>query len=169
MFSITLRDVDTKHAGSASGTLNAISQLGGAIGIAIVGVIFFGHLTSGAAPTFTNIEPQIRSELTSQQVPSTAQDTIIANIKDCYVDRTNQKDASETPESCKALEASSSQQTAGSKKLGDVISDATKKAATENFVNAFKATMIYAVILVGVTFFLSFALPKKISFDMASH
>ncbi|MDB5160350.1 MAG: transporter [Candidatus Saccharibacteria bacterium] len=169
MFSVTLKDVDTKHAGSASGTLNAVSQLGGAIGIAIVGVIFFGHLTSNAATSFASVEPQIRSELTSQMVPAQAQDAILKNIQTCYVDRTSQKDTSQTPESCKAIEATSATQTPGSQKLGDVIATATKKAASNNFVNAFSITMIYAISLVGVTFLLSFLLPRKIDFEMASH
>jgi len=169
MFSVTLKDVDTKHAGSASGTLNAVSQLGGAIGIAIVGVIFFGHLTSNATSSFVAVEPQIRSELTTQMVPVQAQDAIVKSIENCYVDRTSQKDSSLTPESCKALEATPTTQNPGSKKLSDVIAAATKKAASDNFTNAFRVTMIYAVSLVGVTFLLSFLLPKKIEFEMAAH
>lgn len=167
MFSVTLKDVDTKHAGSASGTLNAVSQLGGAIGIALVGVIFFGHLTSNAATSFTAVEPQIRSELTSQMVPASAQDPIIKSIKTCYVDRTNQKDTTQTPESCKAFESAAGTQTPGAKKLGDVIASATKHAASDNFSNAFRITMMYAIGLVGVTFLLSFLLPRKIDFEMA--
>jgi ABC-type sugar transport system permease subunit len=167
MFSVTLKDVDTKHAGSASGTLNAVSQLGGAIGIAIVGVIFFGHLTSNAQTSFAAVEPQIRSELTSQMVPAQAQDPILKSIQTCYVDRTSQKDTTQTPESCKALLTTSATQTPGSQKLSDVITSATKQAASDNFTNAFRVTMIYAISLVGVTFLLSFLLPRKIDFEMA--
>jgi EmrB/QacA subfamily drug resistance transporter len=169
MFSVTLKDVDTKHAGSASGTLNAVSQLGGAIGIAVVGVIFFGHLTSNAPTSFAGVEPQIRSELTAQMVPAQLQDPILKDIKTCYVDRTSQKDASLTPDSCRVLETAPATQTPGSKKLSEVIVTATKKAASDNFTNAFTVTMIYALSLVGVTFLLSFLLPKKIDFEMASH
>jgi EmrB/QacA subfamily drug resistance transporter len=169
MFSVTLKDVDTKHAGSASGTLNAVSQLGGAIGIAVVGVIFFGHLTSNAATSFSTVEPQIRSELTAQMVPQQLQGAIVKDIKTCYVDRTSQKDASLTPDSCKVLETAPATQTVGSKKLGEVIATATKKAASDNFTNAFTVTMIYALSLVGVTFLLSFLLPKKIDFENAAH
>ncbi|MDB5179399.1 MAG: drug resistance transporter, EmrB/QacA subfamily [Candidatus Saccharibacteria bacterium] len=167
MFSVTLKDVDTKHAGSASGTLNAVSQLGGAIGIAIVGVIFFGHLTSNAQTSFAVVEPQIRSELTSQMVPVQAQDTILKNIQTCYVDRTSQKDTTQTPASCQALETTSAAQTPGSQKLSDIITSATKQAASDNFTNAFSVTMIYAISLVGITFLLSFLLPRKIDFEMA--
>jgi EmrB/QacA subfamily drug resistance transporter len=169
MFSVTLQDVNPKDAGSASGTLNAVSQLGGAIGIAIIGVIFFGHLTSNATNSFTQIEPQIRSELSSQMIPVEAQATILKNIQTCYVDRTSQKDAAQTPESCKAIEATTTTQTAGAKKLSDVIASATKQAASDNFTNAFKVAMLYALLFVGITFLLSFFLPKKINIDAGSH
>ncbi|HWT40851.1 MAG TPA: MFS transporter, partial [Dongiaceae bacterium] len=169
MFSVTLKDVDTKHAGSASGTLNAISQLGGAIGIAIVGVIFFGQLANNAPTSFTDkAEASIRTELTTEHVPSAVQDTIIANIKTCYVDRSKQKDASETPESCKVLQSGTTT-APGAEKLGSVITDATKAAAANNFSMAYAATMIYAIILIVMLLGLSFTLPRKIVFEMSGH
>jgi EmrB/QacA subfamily drug resistance transporter len=44
VFAITLQDVDTAHAGSASGLVEVTEQLGGAIGVALVGTIFFNRL-----------------------------------------------------------------------------------------------------------------------------
>lgn len=41
LFSFVLAGVDDDEVGSASGTLNAIQQLGGAAGIALVGTLFF--------------------------------------------------------------------------------------------------------------------------------
>ena len=45
-----LAGVPLEDAGSASGVLNTAQQLGSAIGVAVIGVIFFGLLTSQAAP-----------------------------------------------------------------------------------------------------------------------
>ena len=56
LFDFILADVPPRHAGSASGVVNTVVQIGGAIGIAIVGVIFFGLVDASAAPpaeTFT--------------------------------------------------------------------------------------------------------------------
>jgi EmrB/QacA subfamily drug resistance transporter len=47
---VVLAGVPDRDAGSASGVLNTAFQLGGAIGVAIVGVIFFGLLPEGGAP-----------------------------------------------------------------------------------------------------------------------
>jgi hypothetical protein len=49
LIDVTLAGVRTRDAGSASGVVNTALQLGGAIGIAVVGVIFFGALPEGPA------------------------------------------------------------------------------------------------------------------------
>lgn len=56
LFDFILADVPPHHAGSASGVVNTVVQIGSAAGIAIVGVVFFGLVdASSAAPaqTFT--------------------------------------------------------------------------------------------------------------------
>jgi EmrB/QacA subfamily drug resistance transporter len=162
IFAVTLNDVDPKHAGSASGVLNAIQQIGGAIGVAIIGVVFFGQLTQHSNASFTAVESNIRSELTAAHVPPQAQDQIIDSVRDCYNDRAAQKDATETPESCKQFEGENMPKTPMSEKIGSIITDAIKQANTDNFTNAFRAGVIYESILIGITFILSFTLPRHI-------
>lgn len=160
IFSVVLADVDAKHAGSASGVMNAVQQLGGAIGVALIGVIFFGQLTAHADASFTSVEPTIRSELSKAHVPAKAQDTIVKDMRTCFNDRVNEKDASATPESCKKLQAGP--QTPASAAIASTLGDAAKKANTDNFINAFKAAAIYEVALVVITFGMSFLLPRHI-------
>jgi EmrB/QacA subfamily drug resistance transporter len=45
-----LAETDPLHAGSASGLLATTQQLGGALGIALTGTIFFGRLGAGVSP-----------------------------------------------------------------------------------------------------------------------
>ena len=160
IFAVVLTDIDPKHAGSASGVLNAVQQLGGAIGIAVIGVVFFGQLTHHADASFTTVEPQIRSELTKAQLPAQAQDSIVTGVRNCFVDRSNQTDPSATPDSCKKMQAGP--QTPATQKIGSIIADSAKKANTDNFTNAFHASVIYEIVLIGVTFILSFLLPRHI-------
>ena len=57
MSSIALQEVDPAHAGAASGIFNAIQQVGGAVGVALIGIVFFGHVGHGGgavAPTFAH-------------------------------------------------------------------------------------------------------------------
>jgi MFS family permease len=44
-----LSGVDPKDAGSASGAANAVQQIGGALGIALIGAVFFGQLDTSAS------------------------------------------------------------------------------------------------------------------------
>lgn len=159
IFAVALNDVDHNHAGSASGTLNAVQQIGGAIGIAAIGVIFFGQLTSHAPVSLDKVEPQIKQELTAQHVPAVAQDQIIAGVRDCYIDRVNQKDTSQTPESCKQAESSS---TPGTAAISKIIEHQAKVANAENFNNAFHIGTFYEMTLLAVIAILSFFLPRHI-------
>lgn len=164
MFSVTLKDVDVQHAGSASGTLNAVSQLGGALGIALVGVIFFGQLATQAPQSFDHTaKPLIQTRLTELHVPDAAQAALISNIKTCYVDRAKQKDASDTPASCRAIEQQP--QDSRNQQLASQISDAIKAANARTFIAAFEVTMLFAAGLVVVLFALSLRLPRKIVFE----
>lgn len=160
IFAVTLNDIDPRNAGSASGVLNAVQQLGGAIGVAMIGVVFFGQLTQHAPASFTSVEPQIRSELAKANVPETMQTKIVDGAKTCYVERSKQKDAHETPESCKLFENQPANPATGA--IGKVMSDGVKEAQSNNFTNAFKAVVIYESFLIGLTFILSFFLPRHI-------
>ncbi len=169
IFSAALQDVDAGHAGSASGILNAVQQVGAAVGVAVIGVIFFGQLSNGAAKSFDNVAPQIRQELTAAHIPAQTQDTIIQGSRACYDDRSKQKDTSETPESCKQLESSSPANNPAAQKIGDVISSGVKKANADNFATAFRWAVVYVFVLLIVTVTLSFLLPRKFKMSSAEH
>jgi len=70
---IVLDRVPKQDAGSASGVFNTGLQLGNSIGIALIGVIFFGLLGSQAGPAATAVAPQLRTGLVAAGV--TAHDT----------------------------------------------------------------------------------------------
>lgn len=159
MFQIVLSDVDTKHAGSASGVLNAVQQLGGAIGTALIGVFFFGHLVTNAPASFDSVEPQIRSSLASAQIPTAAIDQIVVGAKNCYVDTANLKDTALTPDSCKQL---TNPQAETPSTIKDTLTTAVKEANAENFISAFGVAVIFELVILGIVFCLSFLLPRHI-------
>jgi hypothetical protein len=52
LFNVILAGVEEHEVGSASGTLNAVQQLGNSIGVAVLATIFFSLLDHGhASPT----------------------------------------------------------------------------------------------------------------------
>lgn len=164
LYTAVLNGVDTKHAGSASGTLNAVQQVGGAIGIAIIGVVFFGHLTTGAEANFTSVEPQVRTQLAANGVTNPeARDVILDLAKTCFVDRAHEKDASVIPASCEPADTATNPLVDHT--ITDIVVSGVKEANTVNFQHAFRWAVIYEVGFIVLTIILSFLLPKKFHHD----
>jgi MFS family permease len=54
LIDVVLSGVDPRDAGSASGALNTALQLGGAIGVALIGVVFYANPGDGLAHALSN-------------------------------------------------------------------------------------------------------------------
>jgi hypothetical protein len=152
LFAAVLNDVDAKHAGSASGTLNALQQVGGAIGVALIGIIFFGQLGHNAGASFKQVEPALQSKLTAQHLPKDEVNAILASSAKCFTQRSKEQDTSIIPASCKT-------QSGTSKEVGSIIGKESLSANGKNFVKAFKLSMVFAVFILIFTFAISFLLP----------
>jgi EmrB/QacA subfamily drug resistance transporter len=164
IFSAALQDVDVNHAGSASGVLNAVQQVGAAIGIAIIGVIFFGQLQQSAYQSFDKNSQKLDTQLVALHVPDEARQGIIEGTRNCFRDRSIQKDTSEVPASCEQS-ASGEQDQA----LVSTLQHSAVQANAENFAGAFRSGVIYTIILLFVISGLSFFLPRKFKMTDMSH
>jgi EmrB/QacA subfamily drug resistance transporter len=98
---IVLDRVPRQHAGSASGVFNTGLQLGNSIGIAVIGVIFFGLLGTQAAPAASAVAPQLRTGLVAAGVPAAYTSRIEAQFGVCLHDRLVASDPTVTPPSCR--------------------------------------------------------------------
>ncbi|MGI8553688.1 MAG: MFS transporter, partial [Dehalococcoidia bacterium] len=54
LISTVLACISPRHAGAASGVLAAMQQVGNAVGVAIIGVVFYGALGSGRRGAFAD-------------------------------------------------------------------------------------------------------------------
>ena len=159
LFGMVLNGVDSSHAGSASGTLNAVQQLGGAIGVAVIGVIFFGQLSHSSGASFSKVQPQFQKSLSSLNLPTETQSLIINDTRQCFIDRSQEKDSSIVPKSCNNLNNSNSQ---ANKVIYQTITEPVLQANANNFANAFKWSSIYGVALLAITLVMTLFLPSKI-------
>jgi EmrB/QacA subfamily drug resistance transporter len=156
LFAAVLNGVDAKHAGSASGILNAVQQVGGAIGVALIGLVFFGQLSGSAPKSFATVEPQLHNQLTAAHVPASEQTMIIDGVRTCFVDQSRSKDSSVAPASCTRME-----QSGGDNKLASDITHTALRANTVNFDHAFRWSIVYDLGLLVISGALSFALPRR--------
>jgi EmrB/QacA subfamily drug resistance transporter len=97
---IVLARVPKQDAGSASGVFNTALQVGNSIGIAVIGVIFFGMLGSQSWPAATAVAPQLRAGLAAANVPARDAGYIETGFRSCLHARLVAADPTVTPAAC---------------------------------------------------------------------
>ncbi|MFI6362804.1 MFS transporter [Nocardia sp. NPDC050630] len=150
---LLLGQVPAREAGAASGLLNTGQQLGTALGVALVGVVFFGQLDHDSARGVEAVTPQVRTELSTIGLPEPAQDQIVANFLACVRDRSAQVDPTTIPDSCQSSDAADYAVARG-------LTDAGERANAVNFANTFRYTLWYGIGLLAVMCLGFLMLPK---------
>ncbi len=153
---IVLARVARQDAGAASGVFNTGLQLGNSIGIALIGVIFFGIIGSQSGPAASAVAPALRSGVVAAGVPASYAGRIEAQFRVCLHDRLVAADPTVTPASCRP-------------KAGQVITPATQRvlagagasAVRHDFVASLVRTLWFQVGVFLLSFLLMFALPGK--------
>jgi EmrB/QacA subfamily drug resistance transporter len=160
LLNVILAGISGRNAGSASGVLSTTQQVGGALGVAIIGVIFFGLLASQAKPTITAVVPGLRSQLQAAHLPAPVADQVIAGFSTCFHDRASAKDPSATPPSCRQATSPVQAQGQGGQAIGQALQSAGVDARKRDFVASIKGTLWYEVAVYGLSFLVVFLLPN---------
>ncbi|MFF4469544.1 MFS transporter [Streptomyces sp. NPDC001599] len=154
LFDIALADVDKQEAGTASGVLTAVQQLGFTVGVAVLGTLFFGLLGSQATASVDDGASRARAELAAAGASTTEQDRLLADLRVCLRESASQQDSERTPDSCRSLQ-----------QARPAVAEATARvwrtAHTENFSTAMVRTLWVVIALLAVSFALAFRLPPK--------
>jgi hypothetical protein len=162
-FDIVLASVEQHETGSASGTMTAMQQLGGAFGVALLGTVFFGLLGGGIATAVDHRSDGLRGQLAAAQVAPAAQDRVIADLRACASDRATAKDPAATPASCARLEQDT-RSAVTSPQAGARIPAALEATASSAFRSGFGSVMKTVLWIVDgmlvLTFLLAFLLPR---------
>lgn len=165
VYPFILAEVPLKDAGSASGVINAVGQIGGAMGVAVIGVIFFGLIGDRANVSVESVKDKLATELTAAGVPSFAQGSIVGGFETCFHDRANAKDFSAEPESCRQGEESLAAFAATQPDLAakvDAAMETTGRLANQrNFTASMERTVGWQIAALVVIFFLTFLLPRR--------
>jgi MFS family permease len=155
LVTVVLAGIRGQDAGAASGVLSTVQQVGGAIGVALIGVIFFGLLGSQAAGVADDLIPGLRGGLQAAGVPAAVTGQVAAGFRTCFEDRSNAKDPSAVPASC----ARGLAQAQAQPQVGRVVAATADAARGQNFSQAFQRTLLFEVVVFGVCFLLMFLLP----------
>jgi EmrB/QacA subfamily drug resistance transporter len=153
---ILLAGVDRQHAGSASGLFNTTIQVGASIGVALIGVIFFGLLGSQSAPAASAVAPQLRAGLSAARVPAPAAARIQAQFATCLHDRLVATDPTVTPAACRTPAGAAALPPAAGRLLATVGHQAEKR----DFAQTIERTLWFQVAVFCLSFLLMLALPR---------
>ena len=154
---ILLAGVRKQDAGSASGLFNTAIQLGASIGIAVIGVIFFGLLGSQSGPAATAVAPQLRTQLAVSHVPAAFSGRVVTQFGICLHDRLVAVDPTVTPPSCRPGSGSHALPAAADRALAVAGGAAVRR----DFAATLERTLSFQVGVFLLSFLLMLALPAR--------
>ncbi|MDN3355961.1 MFS transporter [Actinomadura sp. DC4] len=154
-FDTVLAGVDTHETGSASGALTAVQQLGNALGVAVLGTLFFGVLGGHVAQATDTVAPKA---IAAAGMSGPAQDRLVAALRACGHDRASAEDAEAVPDSCVRL---TGELRSAPAPVQRAVAGAGAEAAKRGFGDAMKITLWVEVGLLGLTFLTAFLMPKR--------
>ena len=143
--------------GSASGVFNTGLQVGNSIGIAVIGVIFFGMLGSQSGPAAAAVAPQLRTGLAAAGLPASGTGRIVTQFRGCLHDRLVAADPTVTPPACRAPGG----QRALPAAVHPVLARAGGAAVRDDFTASVEGTLWFQVGVFILSFLLMILLPRE--------
>ncbi len=162
--SVVLAGITAKDSGAASGALATVQQVGAALGIAVVGVLFFGLLGTNAATSSASAVPALRHELTVAGVPAAQQPFVVAGFDACFSARAHATDPSATPATCertaRQLAASPAPGAVKTAVAAAIDGHAVPAARLYDFTQSMRTTLWWHVAVFALALILAGRLPK---------
>jgi len=152
LVTVILAGVPPRIAGAASGVLTTTQQIGGAIGVAIIGVIFFGMLGSRADIASASAHLQLRSDLAAAGLPTGQIDSAVATFDRCFSDRAHSHDPTAVPASCP--------QTAADNAVTRAFASAASAAKGRDYTQSLERALLYNIGVFALSALLVLALPR---------
>jgi EmrB/QacA subfamily drug resistance transporter len=162
--SVVLAGIPARDAGAASGALATAQQVGAALGIAVVGIIFFGLLGLNAGTSSASALPRLGAELTAAGVQAPQQQMITGNFQVCFSARAHSTDPSAQPPVCAAAAAALASSPAPAhvkaKVEATVQGEALPAARLDDFTRSMRTTLCWQLAVFGIALVLSSRLPR---------
>jgi EmrB/QacA subfamily drug resistance transporter len=161
MIDLVLTDVPVRDAGSGSGLLTTVQQVGAAVGVALAGVLFFALLAHGSGHGVDKVTPSLERQLAVVRAAGPDQQRIVAGLRACVHDRSAATDPTKVPASCNAVSNVATGTPRGGQARGLLLL-AERRANTHNFARTFSTTLWFAFAILSLVFLAMFTLPKRV-------
>ncbi len=147
---LVLAGVSGRETGSASGVLSTVQQVGGALGVALIGVLLFGLVGDHARDAATGQASVLRAELVRAGVPAAQAEPAVDGFVDCFQRRAESPDPSRTPQGCEPRPGPGAQ----------AFASAAATANAEDYQWAIERTLLFEVLVFGTAAVLVQRLPR---------
>lgn len=163
---VVLAGIRSEGAGSASGVLSTMQQVGGAVGVALLGVLFFSLLGANADRSSAAALPQVRQQLAAAGLSPAAVDVVAAGFQRCFSDRAHSNNPQASPPSCQPPPPRPGQPAPApelQQRVAAVLSSAGgpgSVAQRKSFSRSEQQTLFYEVVVFALAGLLVLRLPK---------
>jgi len=147
---LVLAGVQGREAGSASGVLSTVQQVGGALGVAVLGVVLFGLVGGGAGASVLEATRSVPDRLVAAGLPRGQAEQATAGFRDCFTRQANATDPTRTPPGCAARPGPAA----------PVFAAAAGSARAHTWLRAVQRTLVLEVVVFLVALGLSRLLPR---------
>ncbi|MBM9508187.1 MFS transporter [Actinacidiphila acididurans] len=156
---VVLAEAGGPSAGSAAGVQTTVGQAGNAVGVAVLGAIFFGLLSGNATAAARHSVPEFRQELARASVPAAAAQTLELSMVTCFSDQASANDPAKLQPSCQALMTQAKQ--TGSPAAVKAVGDTLNSTRQQHFSDSMRTGLFYEVAVLALVFVLVFLLPLR--------
>jgi len=154
LIGFALADVPHGDAGSASGVLTTAQQVASAVGVAVVGIVFFAALASGGGRVAHDGTPALRQGLVTAGLSGSVIERTVLDFQTCVRDRARSRDPAVTPAACQQPTLMPE-----SPEAATAITGALDQANARTYADAYVIAMFVNIGLLIATIPLAFLLP----------
>lgn len=156
---VVLAEASGPSAGSAAGVQTTVGQAGNAVGVAVLGAVFFGLLSGNATSAAQHSVPRFREELQRASVSAPATGMLERSLVTCFSDQASADDPGKLQPSCGALMAQARR--TGNPKAVAIVGRTLTGTRQQHFSNSMRTSLYYEVAVLGLVFLLVFLLPLR--------
>jgi hypothetical protein len=155
LLTVILAGVQSRHAGSASGVLTTFQQLGGAVGVGGVGVLFFALLQSNAPGAVGTVTAPLQTQLEQAHMPTPAAERLVTVFSRCFEERAASSDPQQATPGCPSASDGPT-----SNPVTDAVQRAAGTAIATDFVTTMESALFLNAAFCALTAILSLLLPR---------
>lgn len=160
---LVLAGTRSEAAGAASGVLATVQQVGGALGVALVGIVLYGVLGS-YAPTAVRVETlRLPTEMAAAGVAPGAGAAALAELRSCVVDAIRPNAPAAAAAACEqqaTTRAAASLPPPSRRAVETAVDGAIRRSRALDFRRAFAWALVYELAVFAAAGLLTLALPR---------